>query len=55
MQWILFGVEHGLEWTRGMWADCGNVNSPVSLGLFKGEKKVNTSKNHFHSFVCEWR
>ena len=28
-----------LEWTRGMWADCGNVNSPVSLGLFEGEKK----------------
>ena len=44
-----------IEWTRGMWADCGNVNSPVSLGLFEGEKKVNTSKNHFHSFVCEWR
>ena len=22
-----------------MWADCGNVNSPVSLGLFKGEEK----------------
>ena len=44
-----------LEWTRGMWADCENVNSPVSLGLFKGEKKVNTSKNHFHSVVCEWR
>ena len=28
-----------LEWTQGMWADCGNVNSPVSLGLFKGENK----------------
>ena len=28
-----------LEWTRGMWADCGNVNSPVSLGLFEGENK----------------
>ena len=28
-----------VEWTRGMWADCGNVNSPVSLGLFKGENK----------------
>ena len=47
--------EIDVEWTRGMWADCENVNSPVSLGLFEGEKKVNTSKNHFHSFVCEWR
>ena len=28
-----------LEWTRGMWADCANVNSPVSLGLFEGENK----------------
>ena len=28
-----------IEWTRGMWADCGNVNSPVSLGLFEGENK----------------
>ena len=28
-----------IEWTRGMWADCGNVNSPVSLRLFEGENK----------------
>ena len=28
-----------IEWTRGMWADCGNVNSPVSFGLFEGENK----------------
>ena len=28
-----------IEWTQGMWADCGNVNSPVSLGLFEGENK----------------
>ena len=28
-----------IEWTRGMWADCANMNSPVSLGLFEGENK----------------
>ena len=28
-----------IEWTRGMRADCGNVDSPVSLGMFEGEKK----------------
>ena len=28
-----------LEWFRGMWTDCANVDSPVSLGLFEGENK----------------
>ena len=28
-----------VEWIRGMWADCANVDSPVSLGLFEGENK----------------
>ena len=28
-----------LEWIRGMWANCPNVGSPVSLGLFEGENK----------------
>ena len=28
-----------IEWIRGMWADCANVGSPVSLGLFEGDNK----------------
>ena len=36
---MVFNKNILVEWTRGMWADCENVNSPVSLGLFKGEKK----------------
>ena len=28
-----------IEWSRGMWTDCANVDSPVSLGLFEGENK----------------
>ena len=36
---VLQFADNNVEWTRGMWADCGNVNSPVSLGLFEGEKK----------------
>ena len=29
----------GLEWILGMWANCPNVGSLVSLGLFEGENK----------------
>ena len=36
---MVFNKNILVEWTRGMWADCENVNSPVSLGLFEGEKK----------------
>ena len=34
-----FGHKFCLEWIRGMWANCPNVGSPVSLGLFEGENK----------------
>ena len=28
-----------IEWIRGMWANCPNVGSPVSLGLLECENK----------------
>ena len=31
--------KHRIEWFRGLWAYCANVDSPVSLGLFEGENK----------------
>ena len=35
-----------------MWADCANVNSPVSLGLFEGEKKGNILPKITSTALC---